>query len=208
MAGVSRVVEVIGQFCWTPLGSVDEGEDAAAAADLETLAGLLESSCFASAERRRVDAHAAAMSVVWRQDPLRLEEQRREQLERELAALAEGKRALAEEKEALAEALAAATSGLEVAETQARDRVAELETQNTEMELLRAQLDDLRPQLVDLQAQLAAHPAAAPRPRRGDLRVCTDPLDPCYGTLQVLLSGAGEPERWEAAVAAQVPLDP
>jgi hypothetical protein len=86
--------------------------------------------------------------------------------------------------------------------------VAELETQNTEMELLRAQLDDLRPQLVDLQAQLAAHTAAAPRPRRGDLRVCTDPLDPCYGILQVLLSGAGEPERWEAAVAAQVPLDP
>lgn len=186
VAGVSRVVEVIGEFCWNPLGSLDAAEDGPAAADLETLAGWLESSCFASAERRRVDAHAVGISVVWRQDPLRLQMQRCERLEEELAALAEEKRALMEEKQALTGALAVATSGREAAESQAHARLAALEIQNADLELLRAQCDNLQAQ----------------RPRRGDLRVCTDPADPRYGTLQVLLSGAGESELWEAAVAA------
>lgn len=222
--GLRGVLEGIGEFCWTPLGSLDAAEDAAAAADLDTLAGWLENSCFTPCERRRVAAHAAAISLVWRQDPLRLEQRRRERLARELAALTE--------------ALAAATSGREAAEAQARERQAALESQNAERELLSAQLGDLQTRYDDLLAQLttlaaerddlmgevmvrqaemdrreldlaaqaealaaATSDLQAPRPRRGDLRVCTDPSDPHDGTLQVLLSGPGEPELWEAAVA-------
>ena len=225
VAGLSGVLELIGEFCWTPLGSLDEEKDATAAADLNSLADRLESSCFGSAERRRVDAQAAAISVVWRQDPLRLERQRRQRLERELAARAGETRALEEERDALTEALATATSGQEAAERLARDRLAELEIQSAEGERLRAQRDDLRAQLDSRLAEAAARQAdmerlerdlaaraealaaatsdlQAPRPRRGDLRVCTDPSDPHYGSLQVLLSGPGEPELWEAAVAS------
>lgn len=85
VAGVSRVVEVIGELCWTPLGSTEDA--AAGEATLATLSAWLESSCFQLPERRTVNAQSAALSLIWRQDPLCLATARAQQLEAELAQL-------------------------------------------------------------------------------------------------------------------------
>jgi hypothetical protein len=196
VAGLSRVEEVIGEFCWTPLGGLLEGEEPGeAAGEVETVARWLQGSCFHAAERRRVDAHAAAPSLVWRQDPLRLETRRRdrlqgdlERLEAEKQALAEERRRLAEERHSLAEALAAA--------------VAAREASLAEAGALAAEVEALQGQVTSLVAEVrAAALAARQEPRRGDLRLCTDPADPRCGTLLMLLSAPGEPERWESAVS-------
>ncbi len=113
VAGVSRVVEVIGALCWTPLGTpVDPPEGPAAE---QRLAEWLEASGFHPAERRPVNDQCAAPSLVWHEDPLRRASARRQQLEGEIARLrqeADGLRqereGLRQEREALGAALAQA----------------------------------------------------------------------------------------------------
>ena len=95
VAGVSRVVEVIGEFCWTPLGT--PVDPPAGPASLERVAHWLESSGFQPAERRPVNAQCSAPSLVWRQDRLQRAASRQRQLEGEIERLREEHAALIEE---------------------------------------------------------------------------------------------------------------
>jgi hypothetical protein len=195
VAGVSRVVEVIGTFCWTPLGYLAQGDEPGVAdPDLATVSAWLERSGYQSPVVRSIDAHSAAASLIWRQDPLWLEGQRREKLGLELAQLEAQKQALEAQVGDLSaerEALAAEREAL-AAESAARQ---------AEGERLEAAKRELQEELRAREAgpALVGGPQGA---RRGDLRLGTDPEDPRCGTLLVLLSGPGEPEAWEAAVAA------
>ena len=99
VAGVSRVLEVIGEVCWTPLGS--PVDPPAGPASLERVAQWLESSGFQPAERRPVHAQCAAPSLVWRQDRLQRAAARQQQLEREIERLREEQTALRQEHTAL-----------------------------------------------------------------------------------------------------------
>ena len=106
VAGVSRVVEVIGEFCWTPLGT--PVDPPGGPASQERLAEWLESSGFHPAERRTVNAQSAASSLVWRQDPLRRAAARQQRLEGENERLRQERDGLGQEAEALRVLLAQA----------------------------------------------------------------------------------------------------
>lgn len=99
VAGVSRVLEVIGEVCWTPLGS--PVDPPVGPASLERVAQWLESSGFQPAERRPVHAQCAAPSLVWRQDRLQRAAARQQQLEGEIERLREEQTALRQEHTAL-----------------------------------------------------------------------------------------------------------
>jgi hypothetical protein len=167
VAGLGRALEGVDEFRWTPLGDGPEGEEGdGASAFLQSLAPWLEGSWFHPPQRCPAEGCAGEVSLVWRQDRLRLEIRRRERLELRLA-------------------VQSATE----------------EAQQARIEALQQELRRLEDDLRRLQEEVVA---AAHRPRRGDLQLCTDPADPRCGTLLVLLSGPGEPELWEAAV---VPTD-
>ena len=106
VAGVSRVVEVIGEFCWTALGT--PVDPPGGPASQERLAEWLESSGFHPAERRTVNAQSAASSLVWRQDPLRRAAARQQRLEGENERLRQEREGLGQEAEALRVSLAQA----------------------------------------------------------------------------------------------------
>lgn len=99
VAGVSRVVEVIGEFCWTPLGT--PVDPPGGPASQERLAEWLESSGFHPAERRTVNAQCAASSLVWRQDPLRRAAVRQQRLEAESERLRQERDGLGQERDGL-----------------------------------------------------------------------------------------------------------
>jgi hypothetical protein len=154
VAGVSRVVEVIGEICWTPLGSAED--PASGESVLSTVSAWLESSCFQAPERRPVNAQSAAQSLIWRQDPLRLATARAQQLEAELARLREelearqqeleGQRqAFAAERQSWQEAAEAERASLAVAQAGERSRLAEeAEAQGQELQALRQELEAQR----------------------------------------------------------------
>jgi hypothetical protein len=169
VAGLSRVVDVVGEVCWTPLGSSPEGSEAEA--ELAILAAWLEGSGFQPAERGRVHEQSAAVSLIWRQDPLRRAVARREQLEKEnaqlrdesqvreaeLTALRAELEALRAEQEALrshCEGLVSAKAGLEreQADQQAAWAAAAAEAA-ARLLPLEAELAALRAQLGGLQAE-------------------------------------------------------
>ncbi|MFN9619143.1 MAG: hypothetical protein ACK55X_05455 [Synechococcaceae cyanobacterium] len=152
VAGVSRVVEVISEICWTPLGSAED--PALGESVLATVSAWLESSCFQAPERRPVNAHSAAQSLIWRQDPLRLATARAQQLEVELARLREeleGQRqAFAAERQSWQEGAEAERASLAVAQAEESSRLAE------EAEALRQELQALRQELEGQRQAFAA----------------------------------------------------
>jgi hypothetical protein len=151
VAGLSRVVEVIGEICWTPLGSAED--PAPGESVLATVSAWLESSCFQPPERRPVNAQSAALSLIWRQDPLRLATARAQHLEEELARLREElegqQQAFAAERQSWQEGVEAERSSLAVAQAEERSRLAgdaealrqELQTQQQELARLREELE-------------------------------------------------------------------
>ena len=153
VAGVSRVVEVIGEICWTPLGSAED--PASGESVLSTVSAWLESSCFQAPERRPVNAQSAAQSLIWRQDPLRLATARAQQLEAELARLREELEARQQELEGQRQAFAAERASLAVAQAEERSRLAEeAEAQGQELQALRQELEARQQELEALRQEL------------------------------------------------------
>jgi len=154
VAGVSRVVEVIGAFCWTPLGTPVDPPDGPAAA--QRLAEWLEASGFHPAERRPVNTQCAAPSLVWLQDPLRRAAARQQQLEAEVAALRQQVAEGQQEAESLRQQMGVLQEGWE-AQRQALQAEAALEraAQEAEAARLTAEGNALRQEVETLRRHLA-----------------------------------------------------
>lgn len=95
VAGSIRLVNVIAEFRWTPLGSFSEESETAA------LAEWLEPSLFHPLRRDEAIAGSSLGDLVWLQDPLRLARFRQQQLEDELNRRQQESAGLMGEKEAL-----------------------------------------------------------------------------------------------------------
>ena len=234
VAGASRIMEGLGEICWTPIGSLEERHDPKCEAWVQSL----EEGLFQPAKRQPLSQHRATISLIWRQDPMQVALQHQQKMQVQLAQLHEERQELVEklvEQETANLALEARLVTMKTELTNLRNKGHELEalltekgntasSQLSELEALRQEHNELRSahhelrddhnrlqqtqdtlvaekqELLNQLQGLREHGSNA-EPQKGDLRVCMNASDADFGTLQMLVSGPGEPQIWQAAVA-------